>query len=58
MASVARPVEQTKVIAGRRRCPDCKGIGEIFGYRNVEDGPMDVTVWPCGECRGEGTVAA
>lgn len=39
-----------------KRCPDCQGLGEIFGYRNVDDGPMDVTVWPCAECHATGYV--
>lgn len=44
--------------ATRKRCGDCQGLGEIFGYRGVEDGPMDVTVWPCAECKGSGYVPA
>lgn len=42
--------------ATRKVCGDCKGLGEIFGYSNVEDGPMDVNVWPCAECDATGYV--
>ena len=37
-------------------CPDCKGVGSIYAYGNVEDGPMVTAMYPCMLCGGAGYV--